>query len=486
VSSDPSLSQKADEAFSRARRRVFFERVVSFLTRHPPPRLLSLEQVRSKLVARGQHYRGIEEIPIDRIVGSLGRYQEFNRAFLPTEEYLRQRWKRIYEATHGLVGLPPIDVFQVGEVYFVGDGHHRVSVLRELGATTVEATVIELETAVPLTAEVAEVDLDLKGEYAAFLEKSGLDTARPGQRIEFSIPGQYQKLVLHVAGHRHFLGQREERKIPYAEAVRRWYDEVYSPLVQVIREERILDHFPGRTEADLYLWIAEHRHFLSQRYGENVPLEKAAADFSREFSAGRGRRQLNAEVEKARKEAGKSKVVTVFGSGSAPAEHPVMAEAERLGRLLAKAGFSLMTGGYGGTMEAASRGARQAGLEGIRVIGVTMDLLTPPSQPNSWLTEERRVNDFFPRLHELTSADAFVALRGGIGTLTEVTLVWSLLQTGQISPRPFILLGTHWQRVIDTFRAETLMSDRDLSLASIVENVDEAISELKEALAPSP
>lgn len=486
MSFDPSLSLKADDAFSRARRRAFFEQVLSFFTRHPPSRLLSLEQVRRKLGIRGEHYHGVEEIPIDRIVGSLGRYQEFNRAFMPTEEYLRQRWKRIYEAAHGLAGLPPIDVFQVGEVYFVQDGHHRVSVLRELGATTVEATVIELETAVPLTADVAEVDLDLKGEYAAFLEKTDLDTLRPGQRVEFSIPGQYQKLVLHVAGHRHFLGQREERKIPYAEAVGRWYDEVYSPLVAVIREERILDHFPGRTEADLYLWIAEHRHYLGQRYGENVPVEQAAAEFSREFSAGRGKRQLNAEVEQAKKKAGKSRIVAVFGSGSATAEHPVIAEAERLGRLLARSGFSLITGGYGGTMEAASRGARQAGLDGIRVIGVTMDLFSPPAQPNPWLTEERRVSDFFPRLQELTSADAFVALSGGIGTLTEVTLVWSLLQTGQITPRPFILVGSRWQRLFDTFRAETFMSDRDLRLANVVTSVDEAVARLKEAPAPGP
>ena len=84
-----------------------------------------------------------------------------------------------------------------------------------------------------------------------------------------------------------------------------------------------------------------------------------------------------------------------------------------------------------------------------------MDLFTPRLTPNPWLTEEQRVSDFFPRLQRLTSADGFVVLQGGIGTLTEATLTWSLLQTGQISPRPFIFVGDGWRRLFDAFRAET-------------------------------
>ena len=179
-------------------------------------------------------------------------------------------------------------------------------------------------------------------------------------------------------------------------------------------------------------------------------------------------------------------IVAVFGSGSAPTDHPVLHQAERLGGLLAAAGFTLLSGGYGGTMEAASRGARQAGSDGGKVIGVTMDLFTPPLHPNPWLTDEQRVSDFFPRLRRLTSADAFVVLRGGIGTLTEATLVWSLLQTGQISPRPFIFVGAGWHRLFDALRAETFMSERDFALATVVDSVDEAVTLLRDALAPRP
>jgi len=180
---------------------------------------------------------------------------------------------------------------------------------------------------------------------------------------------------------------------------------------------------------------------------------------------------------------GSARTVAVFGSGSAPPGHPVLGEAERLGKGLAEAGYTLMNGGYGGTMEASSRGARQAAGE---VIGVTMDLFAPRLQPNQWLTKEQRVKDFFPRLKQLTSADAFVVLRGGIGTLTEATLVWSLLQTGQLSPRPFVFVGRGWYGLFDAFRAETFCTDRDFALATVVTDVDEALAVLRDAFAPSP
>ncbi len=502
MTADPTLRAKADDAFSQARRRVFFGRVLSFFTGHQPNGLLSFDQVREKLKIREQHYAGLQTIPLDRIVGSVGRYQEFNRAFLPTQDFIRERWKRVYGMAHSQKGFPAIDVYQIGDAYFVRDGHHRVSVLKELGATTIEATVTELDTPIPLPADVGQAELDLKAEYAAFLQETGLDALRPEERIEFTLPGQYQKLYGHIAVHRHFVGLQEAREIPWAEAVTRWYDQVYCPVVELIRDEQILDAFPERTEADLYLWITEHQYYLGERYGQEVPLEQAAAEFSQEFSSGPGKKQLEAEVKAAqvaqeadpsqqarlqgqvRKKRGKGVwTVAVFGSGSAAPDDPLLAEAERLGRLLAEAGFVLMCGGYAGTMDAASRGANQAGGQAI---GVTMDLFTPRLAPNPWLTKENRVKDFYPRLKKLTGADAFVVLEGGIGTLTEATLTWSLIQTGQISPRPFIFVGDGWRRLFGAFRAETRMTERDFELATVVDSVDEALAILRDAFEPSP
>lgn len=176
-------------------------------------------------------------------------------------------------------------------------------------------------------------------------------------------------------------------------------------------------------------------------------------------------------------------MVAVFGSGSSPAGHPVLDEAECLGRMLAEAGFVLLCGGYGGVMEAASRGARQSGGQ---VVGVTMDLFAPRLTPNRWLTREQRVSDFFPRLQALTAADAFVVLRGGIGTLTEATLTWSLLQTGQIGPRPFVFVGHDWQRLFEAFQATTFITQGDLALATVVDRVEKAVAFLRAQLAPTP
>ncbi len=175
--------------------------------------------------------------------------------------------------------------------------------------------------------------------------------------------------------------------------------------------------------------------------------------------------------------------VAVFGSGSLPAGHPVLEEAERLGRMLAEARFVLVCGGYGGVMEAASRGARQAGGQ---VVGVTMDLFARLRAPNQWLTREQRVTDFFPRLQALTAADAFVVLRGGIGTLTEATLTWSLLQTGQIGPRPFVFVGEDWRHLFEAFQATTFITAGDLALATVVDRVEQAVAFLRAELAPTP
>lgn len=179
----------------------------------------------------------------------------------------------------------------------------------------------------------------------------------------------------------------------------------------------------------------------------------------------------------------KAGVVAVFGSGSAAADHPVLVQAEQLGQKLAEAGLTVMCGGYGGIMDAVSRGAYQAGGQ---TIGVTMDLFDGRLEPTTWLTREQREKDLFGRLEQLMGADAYVVLQGSIGTLTEATLAWSLLQTGQIAPRPLIFVGESWRRLLAAFEAETLMTRKDLMLATVVDNEAEALALLTEALTPSP
>jgi nucleotide-binding universal stress UspA family protein len=245
--------------------------------------LLSYEEVRQKLKGREVGERKLKEIPLKAIVGSVGRYSDFTRSFLPRRDSDESRWARI-KARVDLMGLPPIDVYQIDQAYFVLDGNHRVSIARQIGATSILARVIEVHTKVPLSHEVRPDDLIVKAEYADFLEHTHLDELRPGANLSVTVPGRYQELEAHIEFHRHCKSLEQQREIPYQEAITHWYDEAYLPVVQVIRERGILWDFPGRTETDLYLWLLKHRAELEKELGWEIDAEAAAANLVTQFS----------------------------------------------------------------------------------------------------------------------------------------------------------------------------------------------------------
>jgi hypothetical protein len=152
-------------------------------------------------------------------------------------------------------------------------------------------------------------------------------------------------------------------------------------------------------------------------------------------------------------------IVTVFGGNAIETGDAGYQEAYELGRLLGQAGFTIATGGYYGTMEATSRGAKEAG---AHVIGVTTARFDDRLGPNQWVDEEVKFPTLFQRLHYLvTFSDALVALRGGVGTLSEVALSWSLIQAGEMSRKPLVLVGPHWRQIMETFHRESTVKERD-------------------------
>ncbi|MBN2549971.1 MAG: universal stress protein [Anaerolineales bacterium] len=247
---------------------------------------MSFDEVIEKLKLLGSAERGLKDIPLDAIIGSVGRYTDFTRDFLPRREVNPERWARVKIAASGLVGLPPIVVYQIGESYFVIDGNHRVSVARQFGATHIQAYVTEMKTRVPLTPDVKPDDLILKAEYSNFLEQTRIDELRPGADLSVTIPGQYPKLILHIGVHRYFMGLDYKRDISYEEAVTHWYDAVYLPVIHIIRDQGILHRFPDRTETDLYLWLAEHRANLEEQLGWQIKTEYAASNLLEKYSSG--------------------------------------------------------------------------------------------------------------------------------------------------------------------------------------------------------
>ncbi len=261
--------QSAIQDFRRARRRASLEQLLSYITGKSDD-LLSYEEVRKQLKASGMSGKKLKEIPIDAIIGSVGRYRDFTRSFLPRTDSNQQRWASIQAIAKGMEGFPPIEVYQIGEVYFVLDGNHRVSVARQLGAKYIEAYVTEIQTRVPLTPDIQPDDLNKKAEYAEFLVHTHLDELWPGCDLSMNIPGKYRMLEEQIEEHRYFIGIEQQREIPYNEAVMHWYDTLYLPMIQIIKNHEIVKKFPEYTLTDLYLWISEYRATVRQEGNNHI------------------------------------------------------------------------------------------------------------------------------------------------------------------------------------------------------------------------
>lgn len=273
---DTSVSNinSAVQDFYRARNKAMMKEIIARITGESID-LLSYDEVRDKLKVKGVSEKGLRDIQLDAIVGSLGRYNDFTRDFLPRKDTTKDRWTRIKLIASGLIGLPPIEVYQIGGSYFVKDGNHRVSVARQLGAKSIQAYVTEVRTRVPLSPNDDPNDLILKSEYANFLEKTHIDEYFPGVDFTVSVVGNYPILVEHISVHRYFMGIDLQREISYEEAVKHWYINIYLPVVNAIRDQGILHNFPGRSEADLYIWISEHRAAMEKELGWKLQPETA-------------------------------------------------------------------------------------------------------------------------------------------------------------------------------------------------------------------
>lgn len=269
--------------FHSAHRKASLKSAISQLTGEKID-LLSYDEVLKRLRLQGQVDRGRKEIPLDKIIGSVGRYSDFTRDFLPRKESDRQRWVSVKMATESMLGVPPIEVYKVGDYYFVRDGNHRVSIARSIGQTDIEAYVTEVRTRVPLTGDIDLDNLIIQEEYAKFLEITQLDKYIPGLELNVTEPGGYERLLDHINVHRYFMGIEENKKIPFLESAIDWYQEFYLPTVEVITEKGLLREFPDRTKSDLYLWMLEHRGELEEELGWKVDTTKAAESLAERFS----------------------------------------------------------------------------------------------------------------------------------------------------------------------------------------------------------
>ena len=246
-------TQDAQSDFSRARRRQVMRRLANRLRREPDDidLILPFDEVLAALGRTGERSLGVESIELDSIVGTIDRGRDFDRRFRPTSHRVRQRWEGIAVAMRKGKSMPPIEVYRVGDMHFVIDGHHRVSVARQMGMETIDALVTEIRTAVD-PGEFRISDLPLKSQERLFFERVPLATGQR-ERIELREGRMYSELAESVEAWGFRAMQAHGRFMSRAEVAALWFEEEYAPVVEMLREADLLG---DGTETEAFIVIS--------------------------------------------------------------------------------------------------------------------------------------------------------------------------------------------------------------------------------------
>lgn len=279
-------SNQAKEDFNKARKLEFVKWLLSILDKEKN-KLLSLHDVKNLIKPKKEHYKGMKTVLISQIAGSEGRYRDFNREFLPKHEHLRARWERVDVAHLQDKILPPIRLYEIGGSYFVRDGNHRVSVARMQGVKFIDAEVIRLDSKIKISPDMSREELKQKViayEKDQFFNKTHLDKCRNDMVIDFTAPGRFDEILIHITCHKKYLEEEQEKKeIPFVTAAVKWYDQVFIPFKKAIRKKNVLERFPNRTVGDLYVWTKRHRENLENKCKRKMSVEEAVDDYNEKY-----------------------------------------------------------------------------------------------------------------------------------------------------------------------------------------------------------
>ncbi len=276
------VKNQAGEDFNKARNKALFHEIQNFLN-PDKARLLSFHDVKKILKPKNEVYAGMKTVPIEKIAGSEGRYQDFDNHFLPKTSNLRQRWERVDEAHLADVVLPPIQLYEIGGLYFVRDGNHRVSVAKAQGVQYIDAEVISLQSEIvlkPTTTPESILSEVIKYEKRVFYTETGFGDLTDYWNLDFTSPGQYDVIYNHILVHKYYMNNTVPTEIPFNDAILSWYHNVYQPVMHVIKKNRLLSKFRNRTASDLYVWIIKQWDELKQKYGVDYSLEDASRSIS--------------------------------------------------------------------------------------------------------------------------------------------------------------------------------------------------------------
>ena len=225
--------------------------------------LLSFDEVQAALRSRSYAFSGLQTIPLASVVGSEGRSHDFSRAFRP-QGHLLQKLRHLLHSPE--VDLSrPIQVFQVDQVYFIRDGHHRVAVALSRGQESIQALVTQVTVRAPITAELDHDEVLRRAQLSHFLQETNLDEHAPDSDFSQLPPELYAVIREHIEVHRYYLGNSYARDFSLVESAASWHDLIYGPLLEVLRQQGVHQEFPRRSDPELYLWLTYHREQLRCR-----------------------------------------------------------------------------------------------------------------------------------------------------------------------------------------------------------------------------
>ena len=276
-----ALRFQAQEDFSKARNKAWINEMQHVM--HPDKkRLLSLNDVKKILKPKNEVYVGLKTVPIKKIVGSEGRYNDFDNRFLPRSNELKQRWVNVDQAHLSDIVLPPIQLYELGGLYFVRDGNHRVSVGKAQGVEFIDAEVISLQSEVQLPPDVRLDTLlaaVIRYEKRVFYSETHFGDLTDYWDLDFTATGRYDVIYNHILVHKYYMNEQQHTEIDFNDALISWFKTVYLPVIAVIDKYTLLSDFKDRTKSDIYVWIVKHWDRLKQKNGNDFSLDEAARDF---------------------------------------------------------------------------------------------------------------------------------------------------------------------------------------------------------------
>jgi hypothetical protein len=210
--------------------------------------LKSFKEIQEQEAAFDTRDRGIRMVPLDQIVGSVGRYHDFDERFRIRSHLPPERLEKIKDKMRTGRMLAPVKLYLIKTEYYALDGNHRIAAAKELGYTEIKAQVTEF---IPSRGSLENL---LHREKVRFDDETQLPYA-----IELTDFGQYDYLMRQISRHRDYLENETARPVTVQQAAKDWYETIYRPLIAIIRKGRLIEHFPGRTLADLYTFISVHQ-----------------------------------------------------------------------------------------------------------------------------------------------------------------------------------------------------------------------------------